>query len=60
MKVIDKRPVPIYEVECLECHSKVRYKASEVAWNHITCPVCGVWIWTDTICPVEYQEVDDG
>ena len=60
MKIVEKKPVPIYELECYECHSKIRYKASEVAWCHITCPVCGVSLWANTICPVEYQEVSDG
>ena len=40
MEVVERKPVPIYEVECYECHSKIRYKASEVSWCHITCPVC--------------------
>lgn len=60
MKVTDRKPVPIYEVECSECHSKIRYKASEVAWSHITCPICGLSIWATAISPVEFQEVDDG
>ena len=42
MTVADKKPVPIYEVVCHECKSKIQYKACEVSWQHITCPVCGV------------------
>ena len=45
MEVIERKPVPIYEVECYECHSKIRYKKSEVYMCHITCPVCGVSLW---------------
>lgn len=48
IEVIDEKPVPIYEVVCDECKSKIRYKASEVLWHHITCPVCGVSIWAGT------------
>lgn len=55
MDVIDKQPIPIYEVICDECKSKIRYKACEVFWCHISCPVCGVSLWAGTCCPVEYE-----
>ena len=55
MEVVDKKPVPIYEVVCHECKSRIRYKACEVSWCHITCPVCGVSLWADTICAVDYE-----
>ena len=55
MLVVDKKPVPIYEVECYECHSKIEYKACEVAWCHITCPVCGVSIEAYAISPKRYE-----
>lgn len=55
MTVIEKKPVPIYEVECIECKSKIQYKAAEVSWYHITCPVCGVLLWANTIYPVKYE-----
>ena len=55
MEVIDKQPVPIYELVCYECKSKIRYKACEVSWCHITCPVCGILIWASTICPIDYE-----
>lgn len=58
MEVVNKQPIPIYEVECEECKSKIRYKKSEVVWCHITCPVCGVSLWADTIQPVEYREAE--
>lgn len=57
MFVVEKKPVPIYEVTCYECKSKIQYKKSEVSFCYITCPVCGVAIWADTIQPVMY--VDD-
>lgn len=57
MFVVEKKPVPIYEVACYECKSKIQYKKSEVSFSYITCPVCGVSIWADTIQPVMY--VDD-
>lgn len=55
MTVIEKKSVPIYEVQCIECKSKIQYKAAEVSWCHITCPVCGMFLWANTICPVKYE-----
>ena len=53
MIVIDKKPIPIYESKCHECGSVFRYKKAEVGWGcYITCPVCGVSVWADTINPV--------
>ena len=57
MNVVEKKPVPIYEVECSECHSKIQYKKSEVSFgSYITCPVCGVSVWAGAIRPVRYEE----
>ena len=56
MIVTEKNPVPIYEVICFECKSKIQYKRSEVFICHIQCPVCGVSLWADTIQPVRYEE----
>ena len=56
MKVIERKPIPIYEVTCRECGSKIQYKASEVYYCHITCPVCGVSLWANTISPVRMEE----
>ena len=58
MEVVDKKPVPIYEVVCDECHSKIQYKACEVSLQHITCPVCGVGLWANTIRPVRYEDAE--
>ena len=55
MKIIDAQPIPIYESKCPECKSLIRYKACEVSFSHITCPVCGVALWASTICPVAYE-----
>jgi len=52
MEIIDRKPVPIYEVVCPECNSTIRYKVCEVSFCHITCPVCGIAIWATTIAPV--------
>lgn len=57
MEIVDRKPTPIYEVVCNECGSRIRYKAAEVSLCHITCPVCGVALWANTICPVA---MDDG
>ena len=61
MKVVERNPVPIYEVTCFECHSKIEYKASDTSYCHITCPVCGTLLWAMTIAPVRYErgEEDD-
>ena len=60
MKVVDKKPVPLYEVECHECKSRIRYKKSEVHYTgYITCPVCGLSLWASTILPVKFGEEDD-
>ena len=58
MEVIERNPVPIYEVTCMECKSKIQYKASEVYYCHITCPVCGVSLWANTISPVRMEETE--
>ena len=58
MTIIERKPVPIYEVECFECKSKIQYKKSEVFTCHIQCPVCGVSLWADTIMPVKFESGD--
>lgn len=61
MKVVDRKPVPIYEAECSECHSKIEYKASEVSFTgYITCPVCGKSIWGSTRNPVRMDSEENG
>lgn len=60
MEVIDKRPVPIYEVECFECKSKIRYKKSEVSNSFISCPVCNMSLMVIPLHPVEYQYESEG
>ena len=59
MKVVERKPVPIYEITCFECKSRIQYKASEVSWHHITCPVCGVSLWADAVHPVKMDEVEE-
>ena len=57
MIVVERKPVPIYAVECIECKSRIHYRKSEVAFtSYITCPVCGISNWADTIRPVGYEE----
>ena len=46
--VIKEQPIPIYETTCYECGSVFRYKAVEVSWMHITCPVCGASNWASS------------
>lgn len=59
MTIVEKKPVPIYEIVCPECKSVIRYKASEVCNLHITCPVCGVSMWAEAICPVNMDGCED-
>ena len=60
MNVVERKPIPIYEAECSECHSKIQYKKSEVSFtSYINCPVCGVSVWADTILPVGYEEAEN-
>ncbi len=49
MTIVEKKPVPIYESVCPECKSIFRYKAVEVAYMHVNCPVCGVSMWASTL-----------
>ena len=56
MIVTEKKPVPIYEVTCFECKSKIQYKRSEISICHIQCPVCGISLWADAIQPVRMEE----
>ena len=63
MTVTERKPVPIYEVVCHECKSKIEYMASEVYYCSITCPVCGISNSALTLLPVRYEdqeESDDG
>ena len=56
MTVIERKSIPIYEVECFECKSKIHYKKNEVSNCFITCPVCGVSIMTVPLNPVKYED----
>lgn len=59
MTVVDRKPIPIYETTCCECKSKIQYKAAEVCFSYINCPVCGFSNWASTICPVKYEDGDN-
>ena len=55
MTVINKKPVPIYEVECFECHSTIHYKKCEVSNCFIKCPVCNMSIMVTPLSPAFYE-----
>ena len=55
MEVIDKKPVPIDEVECFECHSTIRFKKSEISCGFISCPVCNMSLMVTPLHPVKYE-----
>ena len=59
MMVVERKPVPIYEVECEECKSKIQYRRADAPYSRITCPVCGLQIWACSIRPVRYEEGND-
>ncbi len=59
MIIVEKKPVPLYEVVCGECFSRIRYRASEVSLSHIQCPVCGISLWANTIKPVGFEETEE-
>ncbi len=56
MEIVKEMPVPIYEVECYECHSVIRYKRSDVDLCSIICPVCGVILHAPTVFPVDMEK----
>ena len=56
MEIVDKKPVPVYEMTCSECKSIFRYKKSEVSYLHITCPVCGISDWANISNPILMEE----
>ena len=57
MEIIERKPIPLYESTCPECKSVFRYKAVEVSWMHVYCPVCGQSMWA-SLSPVAYVEKD--
>lgn len=60
MIVVKKNPVPIYEMECSECKSRLRFKAAEAMQGYIVCPVCGVHLWAAAVSPVGFEETEGG
>ena len=59
MEIVKEMPVPIYEVECYECHSVIRYKRSDVHLCSIICPVCGVLLNATAAFPVNEERRED-
>lgn len=59
MRVTDRKPVPYYKLICFECGSTIEYKASEVRYCHITCPVCGTSLWAQTILPIKMKDENE-
>lgn len=55
MTVIERNPVPFYEVRCPECTSKIRFWASEVSYGQIQCPVCGIPVYVCASHPVGHE-----
>lgn len=60
MRIVDKKPIPMYESKCGECGTVFMYKKSEVHFTgYIECPVCGIGVWANTLVPVDWL-YDDG
>ena len=59
MEIVKEMPVPIYEVECYECHSVIRYERSDVYLGSITCPVCGMQLHASAIYPVDWKRREE-
>ena len=59
MEIVKEMPVPIYEVECYECHSVIRYKRSDVNLCSLICPVCGVILHATCVFPVNAERRED-
>ena len=59
MTVVEKKAVPLYEIVCEECKSRIQYRKSEVTISHIRCPVCGVSNWANTTDSVAWQYAED-
>ena len=38
--IIKEGKTPIYQVECYECKSILRYTRADVSLMHISCPIC--------------------
>lgn len=51
--VIKEGKTPVYQVECYECKSILRYTRADVSLMHITCPIC------DCSISVSYSKVDE-
>lgn len=57
MTIVERKPIPIYETKCEECGSIIQYRAAEVSFTGcVTCPVCGMSVWAQTIKPTRYEE----
>lgn len=54
MIVVEKKAVPIYEIKCFECGSRIHYKRVDVSEGSINCPVCGVRNMAICLYPVNY------
>ena len=45
IEVVERKGIPVYETECYECKSTLRYTRADMhTLSFIECPVCGVSI----------------
>jgi len=54
IQVVEKGKIPVYETECEECHSKIRYLRKDLVMGDLVCPQCGCKI----ICSPSIERVD--
>lgn len=58
---IAKRKLPIYEVECTKCKSKIQFRKANISFStYIICPACGKTIWADMTSLSGMRRVSDG
>lgn len=59
MEVVDKKPIPVYEVTCCECGSTIEYTRAETINCHIYCPICKTFLWAVPTVPKRYKDSNE-
>jgi len=59
MEVVDRKPIPVYEVTCCECGSTIEYTRAETINCHIYCPICNTFLWAVPTVPKRYKDSNE-
>lgn len=59
MEVVDKKPIPVYEVTCWECGTTIEYTRAETINCHISCPICKTFLWAVPTVPKRYKDSNE-